>query len=110
MKNKSLKQMKRVLLGIFAVGIVGLAVANVNLAFNSESEVNITLASVFSFSQSENGNDGNCTTYGVYTNDDQCIQMVDYGCFPGNNTWCVIGTVFKDCYGRIDEFIVMLFC
>ena len=79
--------MKRVLLCICVIGIVGLATVNVNFAFNSEIFIsNLSLAKSESLANSENGSRGNCrqtivTSY-VYQGD-MTEKMETFTCLIG---------------------------
>ena len=91
MKNKSLKQMKKALLGIFAVAIVGLAVANVSLALNGEGYiVNMSLTGTESLAKNEYGGGSGC-----YQNADiwehTNTQGFELWCTSGDEIFCESG-------------------
>jgi len=61
--------MKKVFLGIVGAAIIALAAINLNLALNSDSNVNLTLASVVSLAKEEwGGPGGKCAV---------CLQKID---------------------------------
>jgi hypothetical protein len=95
MKNKSLKKMKKVLLGFFVVAIVSLAIANVNLAFNSEGYmVNLSLAGTESLANDEPGathwgSSGCSTVVEQFYNGNEFMVTLD--CADGNQYDCWSG-------------------
>jgi hypothetical protein len=100
MGNKSLKQMKKVLLGIFAIAIIGLTAANVNLTLNDKGYfVDMSLADSEALAQNENG--GVCNKFHTQTDfytwgEDGLYwggAQMHYACYGGgdSSSYCTRG-------------------
>lgn len=96
MKDKSLEKMKKVILGVVAMAIVGLTIVNVNLTLNGERYVvNLSLASQEALASNEDQIilKGHCHTdsKGYYTGNGGDEFMVDYWCTNGSDRSCMEG-------------------
>ena len=85
--------MKKIVLSICAAAIIGLAVINLNLALNSESNANLTLASIISLAKGEDPSGKGCTP-GSSVDD-------NYGCSIYYYWWCSSGGSESDCEAGI---------
>ena len=85
--------MKKVILGICSAAIIALAVVNVNLALNSGSNANLTLASMFSLANGEEPGSVACRTLlvehgftngfcpGLHSNTSQLVVLSAYNIY-----------------------------
>ena len=81
--------MKKVTLGICAVAIIFLVALNLNLALNSDSMVNVTLASIVSLASPEGG--AGCYEQQNSYRDIGHIVSVDAYCIDGSSPDCYVG-------------------
>ena len=91
--------MKKVILCIGTTAIVALAVFNLNLTINKNSQVSVALYDMLSLAQNESS--GNCTT-AAFIVIDGCHTSVDYFCASGGNDYsCRTG--FEEKLGQLPQ-------
>ena len=99
MKNRNLKQMKRVLLGVFAVAIVSLATANLSFALNGGKYSSESLAKVTG-ENNEDSSEG-CRTITEHHKIDDCEMYTLTICDVGNGFMCHSGfSNYNECTGE----------
>ena len=103
--------MRKVLFCVVVTAIVALAVINLNLVFKSDSNVSVTLASILSIAQNEDGGGAACYKQSSSSYGGGCIRMFEYYCDPGNQSYvCPSGWSAYECDGTHTSHIDILYC
>ena len=115
MKNSNLKQLKRALLGILAVAIVGLAAANLSIALNgADFIVNMSLAGPETLAQGEEPGGGVWLSKKCKTEQEQEYInggiKVTYSCADGSEVNCWEGDVIIYNNGGMEDGREKVFC